>query len=66
MTHQVMLRTIPVDRSHASETRKAIPTKHTRAVTRSHMGGGSIFRRSESVYAKIERAIDGNRRWGGR
>lgn len=66
MTQKVMLRTILVDGSHVSETRKVIPTKHTRAVTRSHMGGGSIFRRSESVYAKIERAIDGNRRWGGR
>lgn len=66
MTHKVMLRTVSIDGSHVSETRKVISTKHIRAISRSRMGGGSVFRRTESAYSKIERAIDGNRRWGGR
>ena len=66
MIHKVMLRTVSYDGSHVAETRKVISTKHTRAISRSRMGGGSVFRRSEAAYAKIERAIDGNRRWGGR
>jgi len=66
MTNRVMLRTVRVDGSHVSESCKVVSTKHNRAVLRSHAGGGSVFRRTNSVYARIERAIDGNCRWGDR
>jgi len=65
MTKKVMLRTIHMDGSHVSETCKVVPAKH-HYTAKSRMGGGSVFRRTESAYARIERACDGRRRWEGR
>lgn len=65
MTKKVIIRTIHMDGTHALETCKVVPAKRN-YTAKSRMGGGSVFRRTESVYARIERACDGRRRWEGR
>lgn len=65
MTYLVMLRTVRLDGSRVSENRSVVPVKHYH-IPRSRMGGGSVFRRTETIYSRIERAIDGgSRRRGG-
>ena len=66
MTKSVILRSVWTDGSRTVETRWIAPAKSNHSVSRSRAGGGGIFRRSESVHARIERAIEGNHPWGGR
>lgn len=66
MTKSVILRSVWTDGSRTVETHRIAPAKFNHPVSRSRAGGGGIFRRSESVHARIERAIEGNRPWGGR
>ena len=65
MTNKVILRTDTIGGSRITETCKVVPAKH-HYTAKSRMGGGSVFRRTESAYARIERACDGRRRWEGR
>ena len=66
MAKSVMLRSVWTDGSRTIETRRLAPAKFNHPVSRSRAGGGSVFRRSESAHARVERAIEGNRPWGGR
>ena len=65
MTNKVILRTVTIGGSRVTETCKVVPAKRN-FPAKSRMGGGSVFRRTESAYARIERACDGRRRWEGR
>ena len=65
MKKMMMLRTVTIGGSRVTETCKVVPAKH-HYTAKSRMGGGSVFRRTESAYARIERACDGRRRWEGR
>ena len=66
MTTKIVLHTVWTDGSRTIETRRLAPAKFNHPVSRSRAGGGSVFRRSESAHARVERAIEGNRPWGGR
>ena len=66
MAKSVMLRSVWTDGSRTIETCRFAPAKFNHPVSRSRAGGGSVFRRLESVHACVERAIEGNRPWGGR
>lgn len=61
MTNEVVVRTVTIDGSRVSETCKVVPARRN-YTPKSRMGGGSVFRRAESAYARIERACDGRRR----
>lgn len=58
MAQKVMIRTIHMDGSHVSETCKIVDSTKHHYTAKSRMGGGSVFRRTESAYARIERACD--------